>query len=439
MASRGGASAFRIREVAAREILDSRGNPTLEVEVGLAGGARDRFLVPSGASTGTHEACELRDGGKRFGGKGVRRALKNAVSAIGPRVRGMDARDLAALDARMIELDGTPNKGRLGANAILGVSVAAARAAAAQSGVPLFRHLGGTAGVTLPVPLMNVVNGGAHADNTVDIQEFMLAPHGFPRFSEALRAGAEVFQALKKILRDEKLSTGVGDEGGFAPDLKSNEDALALLVRAIEAAGYEPGREVALALDAAATEFQRDGGYRLEGERTPMTLARADLARIYEGWCRDYPIASLEDPFAEDDEAGFAALTAAVGDRVQVVGDDLFVTAPARVREGIERRSANAVLVKVNQVGTLTETVETVRAAQDAGWGVVVSHRSGETEDTTIADLAVAWNAGQIKTGSLSRSERTAKYNRLLRIEEDLGRRARFARPAWTRRFRRGG
>ena len=439
MAARRPPSAFRIREVRAREVLDSRGNPTLEVEVGLSGGARDRFLVPSGASTGAHEARELRDGGRRYGGKGVRKALRNAVSVLGPRVRGMDARDAAALDARMIDLDGTPGKSRLGANAILGVSVAAARAAAVQSGVPLYRFLGGAEGRTLPVPLMNVVNGGAHADNTVDIQEFMLAPHGFPRFSEALRAGAEVFHALKGILRKEKLSTGVGDEGGFAPDLRSNEDALRLLVRAIEAAGYEPGRQVALALDAAATEFRRDGGYLLEGEGRTEPLSRDGLRAVYEGWCARYPIASLEDPFAEDDAAGFAALVAGLGGRVQVVGDDLYCTDPARVREGIERRTANAVLVKVNQVGTLTETEATVRAAQGAGWGVVVSHRSGDTEDTTIADLAVAWKAGQIKTGSLSRSERIAKYNRLLRIEEDLGRRARYARPAWTRRFRRGG
>jgi enolase len=428
-------SAFRIGPVGAREILDSRGNPTIEVEVALAGGARESFRVPSGASTGSHEAVELRDGGPRYGGKGVRKAVKNAL-LLGRKVRGMDARDASALDGRLLDLDGTPQKSRMGANAILGVSLAAARAAAAQSRVPLHRHLGGTAAVTLPVPLMNVLNGGAHADNTVDVQEFMLVPHGFPRFSEALRAGAECFHALKGILRKDGLSTGVGDEGGFAPDLAKNEDALRLLVRAIEAAGYEPGRQVALALDVAATELYRDGAYRLEGEGRAEPLTRDDLLELYAGWCARYPIASIEDPFSEDDAAGFAAITARLGGTVQIVGDDSFVTAPSRVREGIERRTANAVLVKVNQVGTLTETAETVRLAQEAGWGVVVSHRSGETEDTTIADLAVAWSAGQIKTGSLCRSERIAKYNRLLAIEESLGRRARYARPAYSRRFR---
>jgi len=417
-------SAFRIREVKAREILDSRGNPTVEVEVALAGGAHGTFKVPSGASTGSHEAVELRDGGARYGGKGVRKAVRNAL-ALGRKVRGMDAGDAGALDGRLLDLDGTPQKSRLGANAILGVSLAAARAAAAERGLPLYRHLGGTAAVTLPVPLMNVINGGAHADTNVDVQEFMLVPRGFPRFSEALRAGAEVFHALKKILNAEHLATGVGDEGGFAPDLKRNEDALALLVKAIEAAGYAPGRQVALALDVAATELHADGRYRL-GD---ASLSSGELLAVYEGWCARYPVVSIEDPFAEDDHEGFAAITERLGGRVQIVGDDLYVTSPDRVREGIARRTANAVLVKVNQVGTLTETAETVRLAQEAGWGVVISHRSGETEDTTIADLAVAWNAGQIKTGSLSRSERIAKYNRLLRIEEDLGRRARYARP----------
>jgi enolase len=427
-------SAFRIREVRAREVLDSRGNPTVEVEVALAGGGRGAFLVPSGASTGSHEAVELRDGGKRYLGKGVRTAVRNAEAVLGPEVRGMDARDTSAVDERLVECDGTPQKSRLGANAVLGVSVAAARAAAAQAGVPLYRWLGGRGAVTLPVPLMNVLNGGAHADNTVDIQEFMLVPHGFPRFSEALRAGAEVFHTLKQILRKQGLSTGVGDEGGFAPDLSRNEDALRLLVQAVEQAGYEPGRQVALALDAAATEFLRDGDYRLEGEGGAGKLSRRDLLSMYEDWCSRYPLVSLEDPFAEEDHEAFVNITARLGRRTQIVGDDLFVTSPARVREGIARREANAVLVKVNQVGTLTETAETVRTAQEAGWGVVISHRSGETEDTTIADLAVAWNAGQIKTGSLSRSERIAKYNRLLRIEEDLGRRARFGRMPFARR-----
>jgi enolase len=428
-------AAFRIAAVVAREVLDSRGNPTVEVEISLTGGARGAFIVPSGASTGSHEALELRDGGRRYGGRGVRKAVRNAV-LLGGRVRGMDAADTAALDARLLALDGTPLKSRMGANAVLGVSVAAARAAAAQAGVPPYRWIGGPGAVTLPVPLMNVLNGGAHADNTVDVQEFMLVPHGFPRFSEALRAGAEVFHALKGILRKDGLSTGVGDEGGFAPDLAKNEDALRLLVRAVEAAGYEPGRQVALALDVAATELFTDGAYRLEGEGRKEPLSRGGLLGIYEEWCARYPIVSIEDPFAEDDEEGFAAITARLGGRIQVVGDDNFVTDPSRVRAGIARGTANAVLVKVNQVGTLTETAETVRLAQEAGWGVVVSHRSGETEDTTIADLAVAWNAGQIKTGSLSRSERIAKYNRLLRIEEELGRRARFARLPFARESR---
>jgi len=414
--------------VAAREVLDSRGNPTVEVDVRLAGGALGRAIVPSGASTGSHEAVELRDGGPRYGGKGVRRAVRNAQAVLGPRVKGMDARDREALDARLCAIDGTPEKKRLGANAILGVSLAAARAAAEQAGVPLYRHLGGPGARTLPVPLMNVLNGGAHADNNVDVQEFMLVPHGFRRFSEALRAGAEVFHALKGLLRKAGLATAVGDEGGFAPDLANNEEALRLLLEAVVAAGYEPGRQVALALDVAATELLRDGGYVLEGEGRTDPLPRGALLEIYARWCARYPVVSVEDPFGEDDEEGFAAITARLGGRVQIVGDDVFVTSPARVRRGIERHTANAVLVKVNQVGTLSETIETVRTAQAAGWGTIVSHRSGETEDTTIADLAVALGTGQIKTGSLSRSERTAKYNRLLRIEEELGPRARYAR-----------
>lgn len=418
----------RIARVRAREVLDSRGNPTVEVEVGLSGGATGAFIVPSGASTGSHEAVELRDGGKRYGGKGVRKAVRNVERRIAPRVRGMDAGDAGALDARLLALDGTPQKGRLGANAVLGVSLAAARAAAAAEGLPLYRFLGGTGATVLPVPLMNVLNGGAHADNTVDVQEFMLVPHGFRRFSEALRAGAEVFHALKGILRSRGLSTAVGDEGGFAPDLPTNEEALRLLVEAIAAAGYAPGKQVSLALDVAATELFRDGLYRLEGEGRAEPLDREALLALYADWCDRYPILSIEDPFGEDDPEGFAALTARLGDRVQVVGDDLLVTDPARVRAAVAARTCNAVLVKVNQVGTLTETAETVRAAKEAGWGVVISHRSGDTEDTTIADLAVAWNAGQIKTGSLSRSERIAKYNRLLRIEEELGGRARYGR-----------
>jgi len=438
MAKKVRAEGFRIRAVTAREVLDSRGNPTVEAEVVLRGGARGVFLVPSGASTGSHEAVELRDGGPRYGGKGVRKAVGNVVRRIGPAVLGMDARDAAALDARLLALDGTPQKSRLGANAVLGVSLAAARAAAAASQAPLYRYLGGRDAVLLPVPLMNVLNGGAHADNTVDVQEFMLVPHGFRRFAEALRCGAEVFHALKKILREAGLATGVGDEGGFAPNLPENEEALRLLVRAIEAAGYEPGTQVALALDVAANELYKDGEYRLEGEGRKAPLGRAEMVDLYAGWCARYPIVSIEDPFAEDDDDGFAAITRRLGGRVQIVGDDLFVTNPDRVRRGIAAGTANAVLVKVNQVGTLSETLETVRAAQDAGWGTIISHRSGETEDTTIADLAVAAGTGQIKTGSLSRSERIAKYNRLLRIEEELGKRARFARMPFAPRGRRG-
>ncbi len=427
----------RIGAVRAREILDSRGNPTVEVEVCLLGGASGSFMVPSGASTGSHEAVELRDGGARYGGKGVRKAVRNVNGRLAPKVKGMDARDAAALDARLIDLDGTPQKKRFGANAILGVSMAAARAAAAASGKPLYRYLGGAGATLLPVPLMNVLNGGAHADNSVDVQEFMLVPHGFRRFSEALRAGAECFHALKKILRARGLATGVGDEGGFAPDLAEDEEALRLLVEAIRAAGYEPGRQVALALDVAATEFFRDGAYRLgskaKGGTPKEPLTREALLELYAGWVDRYPIVSIEDPFAEDDREGFLSITRRLGDRVQIVGDDLLVTQPARVRDAIARGTCNAVLVKVNQVGTLSETAETVAMARGSGWGVVLSHRSGETEDTSIADLAVAWNAGQIKTGSLSRSERIAKYNRLLRIEEELGARARYAAPA---RFR---
>jgi enolase len=425
--ARASSSDFRIRGVSAREILDSRGNPTVEVSVALRGGACGTFMVPSGASTGSHEAVELRDGGARYGGKGVRKAVRHAEGPLAAAVRGMDAREQAAVDQRLLDCDGTPQKKRFGANAILGVSMAAARAVAAGSDLPLYRSLGGKKANLLPVPLMNVLNGGAHADNTVDVQEFMLVPHGFRRFSEALRAGAEVFHALKKILRAEKLATGVGDEGGFAPDLAHNEDALRLLLRAIEAAGYVPGKQVSLALDVAASEFLREGGYVLAGEGRTEPLSREGLLDLYVEWCGRYPLVSIEDPFHEADDAGFIAAVTRLGRDVQIVGDDLLVTDPARVRAGIEAKSANAVLVKVNQVGTLTETLETVRAAQDAGWGVIISHRSGETEDTSIADLAVATGAGQIKTGSLSRSERIAKYNRLLRIEEELGAKARYA------------
>ncbi|MER3602847.1 MAG: phosphopyruvate hydratase [Thermus sp.] len=400
--------------VRAREVLDSRGNPTLEAEVELEGGVIGRAMVPSGASTGTHEAWELRDGGSRYGGKGVRRAVASVNERIAPELIGMDALDQEAVDRAMLELDGTPNKANLGANAILGVSLATARAAAKALGLPLYRYLGGVDGVVLPVPLMNVLNGGRHADNRVDFQEFMLVPAGAPSFQEALRMGVEAFHALKEVLKAKGYSTNVGDEGGFAPDLRSNEEAVELLLLAIEKAGYTPGKEVWLALDVAATEG--------EGR----SLSPEAMVDLLVGWAERYPILSIEDGLAEDDWEGWRLLTERLGDRVQLVGDDLFVTNPARLQMGIERRVANAVLVKVNQIGTLTETLETIRLAQRSGYRVIVSHRSGETEDSFIADLAVAVNAGQIKTGSLSRSDRLAKYNQLLRIEEHLGPAARF-------------
>ncbi|MER3537064.1 MAG: phosphopyruvate hydratase [Thermus sp.] len=410
--------------VRAREVLDSRGNPTLEAEVELEGGVIGRAMVPSGASTGTHEAWELRDGGSRYGGKGVRRAVASVNERIAPELIGMDALDQEAVDRAMLELDGTPNKANLGANAILGVSLATARAAAKALGLPLYRYLGGVDGVVLPVPLMNVLNGGRHADNRVDFQEFMLVPAGAPSFQEALRMGVEAFHALKEVLKAKGYSTNVGDEGGFAPDLRSNEEAVELLLLAIEKAGYTPGKEVWLALDVAATELYQKGEYRLEGEG--RSLSPEAMVDLLVGWAERYPILSIEDGLAEDDWEGWRLLTERLGDRVQLVGDDLFVTNPARLQMGIERRVANAVLVKVNQIGTLTETLETIRLAQRSGYRVIVSHRSGETEDSFIADLAVAVNAGQIKTGSLSRSDRLAKYNQLLRIEEHLGPAARF-------------
>ena len=410
--------------VRAREVLDSRGNPTLEAEVELEGGVIGRAMVPSGASTGTHEAWELRDGGSRYGGKGVRRAVASVNERIAPELIGMDALDQEAVDRAMLELDGTPNKANLGANAILGVSLATARAAAKALGLPLYRYLGGVDGVVLPVPLMNVLNGGRHADNRVDFQEFMLVPAGAPSFQEALRMGVEAFHALKEVLKAKGYSTNVGDEGGFAPDLRSNEEAVELLLLAIEKAGYTPGKEVWLALDVAATELYQKGESRLEGEG--RSLSPEAMVDLLVGWAERYPILSIEDGLAEDDWEGWRLLTERLGDRVQLVGDDLFVTNPARLQMGIERRVANAVLVKVNQIGTLTETLETIRLAQRSGYRVIVSHRSGETEDSFIADLAVAVNAGQIKTGSLSRSDRLAKYNQLLRIEEHLGPAARF-------------
>ena len=414
---------FCIEEIVAREILDSRGNPTLEVDCVLDGGVGGRAAVPSGASTGSREALELRDGGKRYLGKGVRKAVGNVLEEIAPRLRGLDARDQARIDRALIELDGTPDKSRLGANAMLGVSLAVARAAAEASGLPLYAYVGGPAATVLPVPLLNVLNGGAHADNTLDVQEFMLVPIGFDRFSEALRAGTEVYHTLKKVLKDEKLGTGVGDEGGFAPNLKSNRQALELLVRAIEKAGYAPGKQIALALDVAASEFAEKKGkktrYNLADEgRTG--LSSSDLIALYREWLDAFPLVSIEDGLAEDDWDGWKELTTELGSRVQLVGDDLFVTNPAILARGIEAGIANALLVKVNQIGTLTETLEAVETAKTHAYSNVMSHRSGETEDTIIADLAVATRCGQIKTGAPCRSDRVAKYNRLLRIEEEL-------------------
>jgi enolase len=413
----------RIEEVRARQILDSRGNPTVEVEVALESGASGRAAVPSGASTGVHEALELRDGGKEWGGKGVTKAVANVRGEIAAAVRGLDARDQAALDRRLVELDGTPHKGRLGANAILGVSLAAAKAAAAEAGVSLFRHLGGGEARTLPVPLLNVVNGGAHAQNSIDLQEFMLVPAGAGSFSEALRIGSETFHALRGVLHERGLSTGVGDEGGFAPDLPSSEEAIEAILEGAERAGHR--ERVAIALDPASTEFFEDGVYRFEGREADG----AGMADFYAGLAERFPLVSIEDGVAEDDWEAWRGLTSRLGDGLQLVGDDVFVTNPDRLRRGIEEGIANAILVKVNQIGTLTETLETIRLAQENGYGVVISHRSGETEDTTIADLAVATNAGQIKAGAPSRTDRIAKYNQLLRIEEELGDDARF--PGW--------
>jgi enolase len=408
-----------------RQILDSRGNPTVEVDVVLAGGALGRAPVPSGASTGTKEAVELRDGDRtRFLGKGVTRAVEAVNGELCEALLGRDATEQMLLDQTMIELDGTANKGRLGANAILGVSLAAARAAAAQLGLPLYRYVGGTAARMLPVPMMNVINGGVHADNPIDLQEFMIMPVGATSLSEALRMGAEIFHTLKRALKDAGHNTNVGDEGGFAPDLRSADEALGFLAKAVEAAGYGLGEQVVFALDPAASEFYRDGRYRLSGEG--KTLDTDGMVRFYEDLCARYPIRSIEDGMAEDDWDGWRALTQTLGARVQLVGDDLFVTNPAIIAEGIERGVANAVLVKVNQIGTLSETLEAVELAQRAAYRCVLSHRSGETEDATIADLAVATNCGQIKTGSMSRSDRLAKYNQLLRIEEELGPIARF-------------
>jgi enolase 1/2/3 len=410
-----------ITGVYAREILDSRGFPTVEVEIQLESGAWGRAAVPSGASTGKREAMELRDGdAQRYRGKGVQQAVRNVEETIAPEIDGMEASEQAAIDQALLELDGTPNKSALGANAILAVSLAVARAAADDAGLPLYAYLGGVGGRLLPVPMMNVINGGAHADNGIDFQEFMLVPAGADSFSNALRMGVEVFHALKELLKSKKLSTGVGDEGGFAPALPSNTAALDLLMDAIEAAGYRPGDDVSLALDIAASEFAEEGGrYRLRREN--VVLNSEELVTRYESLVERYPIVSIEDGLGEDDWAGWALLTKRLRSRVQLVGDDLFVTNPAIIQQGIQKSIANAVLVKVNQVGTLTETMQAIELAKRAAYGTVISHRSGETEDTFVADLAVAVNAGQIKTGSLARSERTAKYNQLLRIEEELG------------------
>jgi len=407
-----------IARVVARQILDSRGNPTVEVDIELESGALGRAAVPSGASTGVHEAVELRDGASEWGGKGVSRAVANVDGEIADAVRGLDAQEQDALDRRLIELDGTPNKGRLGANAILGVSLAAAKAAAAEAGAPLYRHLGGEGATTLPVPMLNVVNGGVHAANSIDLQEFMVVPVGASSFADGLRIGAEVYHALKKVLEERGLSTAVGDEGGFAPDLESSEAAIDVILEAAERAGHREA--VAIALDPATSEVFADGVYRFEGREQ----ASADMPAFWADLLDRYPIVSIEDGLAEDDWQAWAQLTAELGDRVQLVGDDLFVTSHERLREGIERGVGNSILVKVNQIGTLSETVAAVRLAHDNGYSAVMSHRSGETEDATIADLAVALGTGQIKTGAPARSDRTAKYNQLLRIERELGARA---------------
>jgi enolase 1/2/3 len=408
-----------IEKVHGRQILDSRGNPTVEVDVLLKSGAAGRAAVPSGASTGEFEAVELRDGGDRWAGKGVSRAVANVNGELAEAVHGMDPADQQALDRAMIELDGTPNKGRLGANAILGVSLAAPKAAAAEDGLPLWRYLGGEAAHILPVPMMNVLNGGAHADNKVDFQEFMIVPVGAPSFAEGVRMGDEVFHALKRTLHDEGLSTAVGDEGGFAPDLDSNEAALKALMRGIEAAGLRPGEDVAIALDPATSEIFKNGSYELEHEG--RSLSSSELVDYWADISSRYPVMSIEDGLDEEDWDGWRLLTDTLGDRVQLVGDDLFVTNTERLSRGIESGAANSILIKVNQIGTLTETLAAIRMAEEAGYTAVMSHRSGETEDTTIADLAVATGCGQIKTGAPSRSDRVAKYNQLLRIEEALG------------------
>ena len=415
-----------IIDVHGRQVLDSRGNPTVEVEVHLESGAGGRAIVPSGASTGTREAVELRDGDPgKYLGKGVTKAVRNVNRVIGPKIIGFDATEQALIDKVLIELDGTENKGKLGANAILGVSLAVARAAAEGCGLPLYRYLGGVGARTLPVPMMNILNGGSHADNNVDIQEFMVMPVGAKSFSEALRMGVETFHHLKKVLKGKGLNTNVGDEGGFAPLLRSNAEAIEVILEAIGKAGYRPGKEIGIALDAAASEFREKGKYVFR--KSDGSKRSADgMVKFYEGLCRQYPIFSVEDGFAEDDWRGWKMFTQAMGKKIQIVGDDVFVTNPKILRKGIEEGIANSVLIKLNQIGTLSETIDAVEMAKRAGWTAVVSHRSGETEDSTIADLVVALNTGQIKTGSASRTDRLAKYNQLLRIEEELGQSARF-------------
>jgi len=430
---------FDIEAVHARQILDSRGNPTVEVEVALSGGVIGRAGVPSGASTGEHEAVELRDGKKDFFlGKSVLKAVDHVNDVIGPELFGFDARDQEEIDRLMLDLDGTANKGKLGANAILGVSMAVARAAAEGMGLPLFRYLGGTGAKTLPVPMLNILNGGKHADNTVDFQEFMIQPWGFDDFHEALRAGVEIYHTLKSVLKAKGLSTAIGDEGGFAPDLKDNEDALKIIEEAVEKSGYSWGEQIFVALDPAMSELwseaQKDGkqGYKFFSS-TQEILSSDDIISLWAGWCEKYPIRSIEDGLAENDWSGWAKLTAKLGDKVQLVGDDLFVTNKEFVARGIAEKSANAVLVKVNQIGTLSETFETVNLAQRNGFNCVLSHRSGETEDSTIADIAVATNCGQIKTGAPCRSDRNAKYNQLIRIAEDLGSNAVYGSQTWNK------
>jgi len=424
----------KIQKIVAREILDSRGNPTVEVDCRLRSGAWGRAAVPSGASTGEHEALELRDGGTRYKGKGVRKAVAHVNDVIAPKLRGRDARQQEAVDRFLIALDGTPTKRRLGANALLGVSLAVAKAAAAAAGEPFFRYLGGRQAVTLPVPMFNILNGGAHADSSVDLQEFMIVPLGASSFADALRMGSEVFHTLKSTLHERGLGTAVGDEGGFAPNLPSNQDAVELVLQAIERAGYKPGRQIAIALDPATSEFYESGTYvfrKSDGSRRTS----AQMAEFWADWTARYPLVSIEDGLAEDDWEGWQSLTTRLGKKVQLVGDDLFVTNTKRLQQGIDTGVGNSILIKLNQIGTLTETLETIAMARAAGYTTVISHRSGETEDATIADLAVAVNAGQIKTGSTCRGERTAKYNQLLRIEELLGKRARYpGKAAFARR-----